>query len=157
MDITDALIKVFHSRAAGPFLFLGSGFSRRYIGLEDWRGLLEPFCDGEKPFEYYRASANGSYPRIASLISKDFNSSWWSSSLYASSVAENMHSVVDETSALRIEISNYLSELDYSFDPEHDLRSEIELLSNLNVDGIITTNWDVFIEQLFPDYKVYIG
>jgi hypothetical protein len=28
---------------------------------------------------------------------------------------------------------------------------------NLNVDGIITTNWGLFIEQIFPDYKPYIG
>jgi hypothetical protein len=27
----------------------------------------------------------------------------------------------------------------------------------LNVDGVITTNWDMFIEQLFPEYKTYIG
>lgn len=34
---------------------------------------------------------------------------------------------------------------------------EIELLSRLNVDGIITTNWDTLLESLFPDYKVFTG
>nr|WP_246713654.1 SIR2 family protein [Rhizobium esperanzae] len=27
----------------------------------------------------------------------------------------------------------------------------------MNVDGIITTNWDLLLEDLFPDYKVFIG
>ncbi|MGR5342305.1 SIR2 family protein, partial [Vibrio astriarenae] len=34
---------------------------------------------------------------------------------------------------------------------------EVAALSRLNVDGIITTNWDTFLQSLFPDYRVYVG
>ncbi|WP_430247567.1 SIR2 family protein [Providencia sp. PAZ2] len=157
MTIEQKLIEIFSSRTAGPFLFLGSGFSRRYLGLEDWRGLLSKFCVAGKPFEYYLASANGNYPKIASLLAKDFNEYWWSSSEYSNSVERYKSKILDETSALRIEITNYLKTLDQSKAIKSEHADEITLLANLNVDGVITTNWDLFIEQLFPEYKTYIG
>lgn len=157
MNITDNLIKIFRSRTAGPFLFLGSGFSRRYLGLEDWQGLIERFCITGKPFEYYLASANGHYPTVVSLLAKDFNEYWWKSEQYATSVEQYKSDVRDETSAIRIEICKYLSTLNQTTALESGYKEEVELLSGLNVDGVITTNWDMFTEQLFPEYKPYIG
>lgn len=80
------LVDIFRSRSAGPFLFLGSGFSRRYLGLEDWRGLLSKFCVAGKPFEYYLSAANGNYPKVAALLAKDFNEYWWAAPEYAGNV-----------------------------------------------------------------------
>lgn len=157
MTIKDKLIEVFRSRTAGPFLFLGSGFSRRYLGLEDWRGLLERFCVTGRPFEYYLASANGHYPTVAWLLAKDFNEHWWKSEEYAKNVERFKAKIQDETSALRIEICNYLSTLDQSKALESEYKEEVELLSGLNVDGVITTNWDMFVEQIFPEHRTYIG
>jgi len=157
MDIKSKLIEIFKARPAGPFLFVGSGFSRRYLGLEDWRGLLERFCVAGKPFEYYLASSNGDYPTLANLLAKDFNEYWWQAEEYASSVEKNKSKIIDVTSALRIEISNYLLKLDQSVAKSSPYSHEVKLLSELNVDGIITTNWDLFLEQIFPDYKTYIG
>jgi hypothetical protein len=157
VNIKDKLVEIFQSKAAGPFLFLGSGFSRRYLALDDWRGLLEHFCVMGKPFEFYLASANGDFPRISELIAEDFNKYWWEAEEYKSSVERNKSKITDVTSALRIEISNYLSKFNESNAVSSIYKKEVELLSGLNVDGIITTNWDIFIEQLFPDYKVYIG
>lgn len=157
MTVTERLIKIFNSKAAGPFLFLGSGFSRRYLGLEDWKGLLTRFCVAGKPFEYYLATADGNYPKIASLLAKDFNEYWWSAEEYAASVERYKSKIVDQTSALRIEIANYLSTLNQDKAKESGYLQEVELLANLNVDGVITTNWDMFIEQLFPEYTTYVG
>lgn len=157
MSIAEKLVKIFRSRSAGPFLFVGSGFSRRYLGLEDWRGLLERFCVVGKPFEYYLASANGSFPSVAKLLAEDFNEYWWSSEEYEKNVSRFKPKVKDVTSALRIEICNYVSSLDQSKAIESCYKDEVELLSGLNVDGVITTNWDLFLEQLFPEYKTYIG
>ncbi|MDQ1884997.1 SIR2 family protein [Aeromonas salmonicida] len=157
MNIEQKLIEIFKSRNAGPFLFLGSGFSRRYLGLEDWKGLLTKFCATGKPFEYYLSTANGSYPKVAGLLARDFNEHWWGASEFKSSVERYKSFIQDETSALRIEICNYLSTLDQSKAKDSGFSDEVHLLANLNVDGVITTNWDMFIEQLFPEYRTYIG
>ncbi len=151
------LIDLIRSRHAGPFLFVGSGFSRRYVGLEDWQGLLSRFCLAGKPFEYYLSTADGSVPKAAYLLAKDFNSHWWSSSDFATSVERDKSKIVDSTSALRIEISRHLSTLDQSIAKSSEYAEEFELLAGLNVDGIITTNWDLLLEQIFPGYKTYIG
>lgn len=157
MDIEKELINVFKEHSAGPFLFLGSGFSRRYLGLEDWAGLLRKFCKTNKPFEYYLSIANGDNAEIATLLAKDFNTYWWESEEYKENIQRYSTKIKDETSALRIEIANYLKSLDQSTAKSSSYADEVEILSTLNVDGIITTNWDLFIEQLFPEYKTYIG
>lgn len=157
MTIEHKLVEIFKSKGAGPFLFVGSGFSRRYLGLEDWKELLSKFCVMGKPFEYYLASADGNYPMAAKFIAQDFNSYWWNAPEYAGSVASDAAKIVDSTSALRIEISRYLSMLGQENAKASAFPEEVALLSTLNVDGIITTNWDPFLEQLYPDYKKYIG
>jgi len=157
MNLKEQLVKHFQSAPSTPFLFVGSGFSRRYLGLEDWENLLRKFCVGLKSFEYYFATANGDLAEVASLISVDFHEMWWISSTYEISREKNKSKVKDKTSALRIEISNYLNSLALADLMASEYKEEIELLSKLNVDGIITTNWDLLIEKLFPDYKVFIG
>lgn len=157
MTIEQALTEIFKLKGAGPFLFVGSGFSRRYLGLEDWKGLLSKFCVMGKPFEFYLASADGNYPSAAKLIAQDFNSYWWAAPEYADSVVLNSPKITHSTTALRIEISRYLSKLGEVDAKASGHPEEVALLSTLNVDGIITTNWDLFLEQLYPDYKKYIG
>jgi hypothetical protein len=157
MTLKESLIGIFSEKSAGPFLFVGSGFSRRYLALEDWRGLLSRFCLSGQPFEYYLASADGDYPTIAKLVGDDFNSLWWHDEKYKESREKNKTNIKDKTSALRIEISNYLNTLDQNVAKNSVYKDEIDMLPSLNVDGIITTNWDPFLEQIFPDYNVYIG
>lgn len=158
MSIESSLTEILKARSSGAFLFVGSGFSRRYLGLEDWKGLLSRFCVMGKPFEYYLASADGNLPLAAKLLAADFNEYWWTAPDFSTSVERHKTKIEDSTSALRIEISNYLKTLDpVAAAKNGSFNEEIALLSSLNVDGIITTNWDLFLEHLFPDYKSYIG
>jgi hypothetical protein len=94
MSITEQLIKTLHESKSGPFLFIGSGLSRRYLGLEDWKGLLARFTPEGKPFEYYLSMADGDIPKATSLLAEDFNQIWWSSSTYQESVERNKHKAV---------------------------------------------------------------
>ncbi len=157
MTIEHKLTAILKASNSGAFLFIGSGFSRRYLGLDDWPGLLSRFCVAGKPFEYYRSTTDGDIPGAAKLLAADFNEYWWTAKEYAASVETHQAKIENSTSALRIEISNYLAGLDPVSAIKAGHRDEIELLSSLNVDGIITTNWDLFIEYLFPDYRAYVG
>lgn len=157
MPIEKQLTEILRTRTSGAFLFIGSGFSRRYLGLEDWEGLLSRFCNGLMPFEFYKGTANGDFPSAAKLLAIEFNNHWWKAEQYQESVAENKSKIKNVTSALRIEICKHLTSLDLVTAKSTGYLEEIELLSSLNVDGIITTNWDLFLEHLFPDYKTYIG
>jgi len=65
-----------------PFLFVGSGITRRYLGLPDWKGLLEHFArkirDDNFIYSYYENKAKtmecsaGAFPKIAELIQNEF-------------------------------------------------------------------------------------
>lgn len=151
------LISHFEGAGSAPFLFVGSGFSRRYLNLDDWSSLLRRLSTGLKPYEYYHATANGDLPMVASLIADDFHDRWWTDSKYEASREKHKAKVRDKTSALRIEICNHINSIAGAGFTETAFPEEIAALSKLNVDGIITTNWDLFLEKLFPDYRVYIG
>lgn len=156
-DIKSKLLLHFASAGAAPFLFIGSGFSRRYLNLEDWNSLLRRFAGGLKSYEYYFASANGDLPTVATLIAADFHDRWWSDPIFEQSREKNKSKLRDKTSALRIEICNHLNTAAANGFKDTAFPEEVAALSKLNVDGIITTNWDSFLDKLFPDYRVYIG
>ena len=141
-----------------PFLFIGSGLSIRYMGLENWNGLLKKFSEEcEREFGYYSSLANDNLPQAASLLAKDFHSYWWNNPKYADSKAKalsaNQVRLIHDP--LKIEIADYVKKAEIVNDDE--ILAEIELFKKIVVDGIITTNYDNFLERVFPEYKVYVG
>jgi hypothetical protein len=156
-DIKDTLVTHFQQISSSPFLFVGSGFSKRYIGLENWEDLLRLFCNGLKPYEYYVSKSNGTLQGVATQISSDFNELWWSSPDYLEEREKQQDLITGPSSALKISMANHIQSLSTDDVSDPVLIDEIELLSNSNIDGIITTNWDSFLEKLFPEYKVYVG
>lgn len=153
----DSLAKILAGRGAGPFLFVGSGFSRRYLGLESWAELLQRFCVGIRDFGYYSTKANGDLPGAASLMAQDFNEFWWSDERFVESREKHKETLTTEASALKLEIATYLNQIDLKQAGAAGLEAEINALKGLHVDGIITTNWDLLLEELFPDYRSFVG
>ena len=70
-----------------PFLFIGSGMTRRYLGLPNWEGLLRHFAkevsNNEFAYNSYvnKVQSSGNsinvMPKVATLIEKDYNAKWY--------------------------------------------------------------------------------
>lgn len=155
-DLTTHLEKI----GTAPFLFVGSGLSRRYIGLEDWESLLRKFTQTAalpNKFEYYKAKANGKLPETAKLLAEEFFDMWWKDAKYEASRGAFQAHATDRSSCMKFEISQYIGCKKYAAGADAQTDKEIELLKKATIDGIITTNWDTVLESLFPDFEVYIG
>ena len=151
-----------------PFLFIGSGLSRRYLELDDWRGLLRHFAnlvkDNEFALEIYEQQAQiqkynqGINQKVAELIEHDFNQLWYSDSkfgnertLYKKEVNEN------KISPFKLEIANYINQkktVVSAYEKEVNLLKKV---SEKSISGAITTNYDLFLEDCFEGYECYIG
>lgn len=154
-DELQAHLEIFHT---APFLFVGSGLPRRYLGLEDWEGLLRRFATATgRSYEYYRSSGNGGFPAIATEIARDLHPIWWNSPDFEDSRKKYSSDAKNRESALKIEISRYLENVSSQRIDNPELATELEILSKANIDGIITTNWDLLLEDLFPKFEPFVG
>lgn len=151
-----------------PFLFVGSGLSRRYLGLDDWRGLLRHFAilvkETEFALELYEQQANvqkykqGLNQKVAELIENDFNALWYTHPKFELSRATYGKLVIeDKISPFKLAVAEYINEKK-SVIPQY--KEEVELLKQVgerSISGAITTNYDLFLEECFEGYESYIG
>lgn len=157
MNYKEQLQELFKKFEAAPFLFIGSGISKRYLKTESWEALIKKFCDliGEN-FTKLKSQADGDYQKMASLLVEIYSDKWWESSIKGDKDEVYSTSLIKKDSPLKIEISNYLNSAHQAKIDESHIE-EIKLLETSKVDGIITTNWDLFLESLFPKFTKYIG
>jgi hypothetical protein len=144
--------------STSPFLFVGSGISRRFINLETWSALLSRMCSDlglSKPYEYYSSNAEGNLPKVASLMGKEFNAIWWTDGKYEQSRNDYAAIAKSTYSPFKYEISIRLQGKEKETNVA--LEGEIALFKKVSADGVITTNWDTFLESIFPDFNKIIG
>jgi hypothetical protein len=143
-----------------PFLFIGSGVSIRYCGIPTWMNLLKGFveintqCFNQK-FGYYSSKCSNDPLAIATSLAEEFHEHWWQSNDYEES--RSMYADIagqDIESAFKIELARYV-ESRKKVNPE--LEHEIELISQAVISGILTTNWDNFLQEVFPEFQIQIG
>lgn len=152
-----------------PFLFIGSGMTRRYLNLPDWRGLLEHFAKTIKndDFAYsaYENRANGIeckvgvMPKIAELIQRDYDDKWFKDMSIRMIEDEVVLKMIRDNglSPFKAEVAEYIksSTIVNSF-YEQEIRKLAEI-SDKSISGIITTNYDSFLEDTFKGFKKYVG
>lgn len=95
---------------ATPFLFVGSGLSRRYTACEDWEGLLRRFAEPtSRPYDYFRAGAEGDLPAVASRMAEVFHDIWWTDDQFEDSRKRWAAHSHNRQSALKIEIAGHVA------------------------------------------------
>jgi len=164
MEVREIIRRAIQITGHHPFLFVGSGISKRYLGTEKWDELLRHFCTEFSGNEFqYDAYANmvdsadyyGQQPAIAYMLEKDYNNEVLTSDKYYEFRIKHKVELQNKISALKIAIAEYLANCKL---PEGN--EELQLLEKLakrNVSGIITTNYDMLLDKLFPKYDTYIG
>ena len=163
-QVRDTVLRLLTEANRVPFLFVGSGISRRYMGSEDWDGLLKWVCESAgapmKPYYQYKlaASAEGDgrkntvYPRIATLMERDFLDAV-NRPEYAAWVEAHQEEFESGIEPMKVYIADHLK----TFQPTQ-LSEELEVLrrATRHVAGVITTNYDSLMESVFPKYDVYV-
>ncbi|WP_017258904.1 SIR2 family protein [Pedobacter arcticus] len=143
-----------------PFLFVGSGISIRYYSIPTWMDLLEAFVEDNREcfdykFGYYSSKCSNDPLRIASKLAEEFHEYWWKSEKYNLSREKHQQIAGQDTEiAFKIELSNFVER---SIKHSEELLSEIDILSSAVISGILTTNWDDFMQNTFTDFQVEIG
>lgn len=126
---------------ASPVLFIGSGLSRRYIGINCWEDLLKQFAESIGVSHVkLRTQSNGDLTVYAQYLAQVYSKKWWDTYEGKALVEKKERFLIDEQSPLKISISEFISEAHSNITTDKNLIHEIELLSKSNVDGIITTN-----------------
>lgn len=151
-----------------PFLFAGSGISRRYLNIEDWEGLLKKFAkqiDGnEFGYNVYKQKAiiagyeEGILPKIAELIEHDFNTVWYQEDRFDDNRMKHIDDIEAGSSPFKMEIADYMK--DESSNLNSDYKDELDLLkqlANKSIAGVITTNYDTLLEDTFTNFTKYVG
>ncbi len=157
MAFQDELLTIIQRASNAPFLFVGSGFSRRHIGTDNWATLLSRFCECGKPFEFYASKAHENYPAAAGLLAEDYHGYWFNDPKFALQRDLHMREIRDLADPLKLEIAQHFQRVSPRALAEVQRPEEIVALQSATIDGIITTNWDMLLELIFPDYRRYIG
>lgn len=161
--VFEELKKLVKGFSSAPFLFIGAGFSRRYMNTPSWEELLT-YCSGitreDAPnisFKFYEMNASYSkeedrLPAIASEIKKDFDKKW----LGDKNFRQN-HPIDDnESDPFHAFVSQYIGTFEWD---KNTYKNEIDNFKNVcgsSIAGIITTNYDCLLDK-FSNFTVYVG
>lgn len=160
MDVPEFLRDRFASSKA-PHLFVGAGFSIRYLGSPTWRELLEKLCqDLPHDFEFYRIKSSNLYPEAASCIAEDYFAKHYAQ------IENDFHVATREVESaehlLKIGAARIIAS--HTFDEARlgeTEKKEIELFRKSVFGTVITTNYDKLVESIFCDEltrpEVFIG
>lgn len=142
-----------------PILFIGSGFSKRHFSAPNWSELLEQLCKmcpEAKPFLYYKQTYENNI-EVGSQLAMVYKEWAW-----GVGKEEFKEELFTEAYKSDIFIKSKISEFLDNITPERiedipHLNEEIKMIQYIRPHAIITTNYDRFLELIFPEYTPIIG
>ncbi len=151
-----------------PILFVGSGISKRYLNLPDWKGLLEHFAKVivNDPFAYsaYENKAKvleckaGIMPKTAELIQHDFDVKWFADPSIRTVDGEVLDQIKDSgLSPFKAEIAAYIKRSTSVIPTYQDEVNMLARISEKSISGVITTNYDSLLEETLIGFTKYVG
>lgn len=153
-----------------PFLFIGSGFSRRYYNLPDWKQLLNGFItrldQDEFAFNRYESAAknltdhkgaNNILSTVASLVQRDFDNRWYKDASFRMAKGKYLDFIRQGASPFKVEVAQYIDNNSSVVEAMAVELQQFHELSKRNIAGIITTNYDCLLEQHTDGYTTFTG
>lgn len=150
-----------------PFLFIGSGLSRRYCGTPGWEGLLSDICaevlDDPYAFARFKSQAkiavqNGEVeselPYVATLMESEVNHELFASDEFAAFREDHSDELTGDASPMKIYVADKIARARLVESAETE---KLAKAGREKVAGIITTNYDCMCETLFPGFTTYVG
>ena len=145
-----------------PILFVGSGLSRRYFGGPSWDELLATLAERcpliTKEYAYYKQTLKQPLA-IGEEFSRFYQQWAWDKGKNQFPV-EMFSNAVTEQAYIKYTISQHLASQTpaaLSYIKSKALQAEILALQNIRPHAVITTNYDKFLELIFPEYQPVIG
>lgn len=160
-EVYDDIVDCVNEMKCQPIIFAGSGLSQRYFGGPSWVGLLEDMAEQCPTFEddVGRLLQQGkSEAEVGTQIASSYAEWAWGDG-EEEFPSEYRSPEYDEDIFLKYKISERLREM--SPDTENpkysEYEEEIDRLHEIQPHSIITTNYDQYLEKIFPDYEPIIG
>lgn len=155
-DVTEDIKTCIGDMACQPILFVGSGFTKRYLNGPNWEELLKDLaarCPEIRQFAYYKQR----YPDfvdIGTQFSEKYNDWAW-----GAGQDQFPKELYDQASSPQVYIKHTVAEIfkELHASGEHKMAEEIDLLKKIRPHSVITTNYDQLLERLFPDYEAIVG
>ena len=133
--------------------------------LPNWEELLRHFASQVHPGNplaleiFTNKAADKGWPAVSSLIEAEFNAIWLTSPDYEAQRKKHEQAVKAGISPFKLEIAAYFrSAVKTTGDPH--LLDELSCLTNVakrSVAGVITTNYDLLLEDVFKGYATFVG
>jgi hypothetical protein len=160
-ETVDEIAKCLQATACQPILFVGSGFSKRYFAGPNWDELLFYLAKScpliQKEYAYYK-QLYANPQRTGEEFARLFHEWAW-----GEGKAQFPVELFNESISVNAYIKHFAAEYLESLTPKNtdgispSLIKELAAVKNIHPHALITTNYDRFLEVIFPEYQPIIG
>ena len=150
------------SNGCQPILFVGSGLSKRYFSGPSWDELLATLAKQcpliDKDYAYYKQTLKHplaigqEFARLYQQWAWDKGKNRFPANMFSDTVSEQAYIKYAVAEHLKSVTPSALSDV-----TNKALKAEIAALQGVRPHAVITTNYDRFLELIFPEYQPVIG